>query len=187
MMMALHEVDSDSMNEKQVQSWQTFFEEIQIHFNDGLATQRQNYLRKCLSKNEVETLTTIWRQIQAKYTEEDGSTRKCSTLLYEALQHYCQKKPKTNKYIRKLKEIADQTIDAMDKIIAAYDNNYGLAELTDRFDSYCYLCCTLGESPRTLWLAFNKGFERIISSKLDEDVIWAKQIWCKVTHILEQV
>uniref|UniRef100_A0A1I7VXL9 DUF86 domain-containing protein n=1 Tax=Loa loa TaxID=7209 RepID=A0A1I7VXL9_LOALO len=107
--------------------------------------------------------------------------------MYEALQYYCKKTPKTKKYIRKMKEIADQTVDAVDKIIDAYDSTNGLAELIDRFDSYYYLCCTLGESPRTLWLAFNKGFANIITTKLDEDIIRIKQIWCKVARILEQV
>uniref|UniRef100_A0A0R3RRG5 Polyprotein n=1 Tax=Elaeophora elaphi TaxID=1147741 RepID=A0A0R3RRG5_9BILA len=164
-----------------------FFEEIQTHFNDGLATQRQNYLRKCISKNEIGTLTIIWHQIQAKFTEEDGNLTKCNALMYEALQCYCQKTLKTDKCIQKLKDIAEQTINAVDKIITVYDNTYGLAELAGRLDSYCYLCCTLNESPRTLWLAFNEGFVNIIATKLDKDVILAKQMWCKIARILEQV
>ncbi|KAL3985974.1 hypothetical protein ACH3XW_40860 [Acanthocheilonema viteae] len=107
--------------------------------------------------------------------------------MYKALQYYCQKIPKTKKHIHKLKEIADQTIHAVDKIIATYDRKSGLAELIDTLDSYCYLCCTLSESPRTLWLAFNEGFANIITIKLDENDIWIKQIWCKVARILEQV
>ncbi|VDM07009.1 unnamed protein product [Wuchereria bancrofti] len=164
-----------------------FFDEIQAAFNDGLATQRQNYLRKCMSKKEMEILKTTWRQIQTKYMKEDGNLTKCNALMYEALQYHCEKIPKTKKYIRKLKEIAHQSIDAVDKIIDAYDSTCGLAELNDRLDSYCYLCCTLGESPQTLWIAFNTGFANIITTKVDEDRIWVKQIWCKIARILEQV
>ncbi|VDN85875.1 unnamed protein product [Brugia pahangi] len=164
-----------------------FFDEIQTAFNDGLANQRQNYLQKCMSKKEMKILKTIWRQIQTKYMKEDGNLTKCNALMYEALQYHCEKIPKTKKYIRKLKEIAHQSIDAVDKIIDAYDSTCGLAELNDRFDSYCYLCCTLGESPRTLWIAFNTGFANIITTKVDEDRIWVKQIWCKIARILEQV
>lgn len=38
--------------------------------------------------------------------------------MYEALQYHCEKIPKTKKYIRKLKEIAHQSIDVslIDKI-----------------------------------------------------------------------
>ncbi|VIO99034.1 Uncharacterized protein BM_BM2296 [Brugia malayi] len=187
MMTALCEVATDDMNEKQMQCWHAFFDEIQKAFNDGLANQRQNYLQKCMSKKEMKILKTIWRQIQTKYMKEDGNLTKCNALMYEALQYHCEKIPKTKKYIRKLKEIAHQSIDAVDKIIDAYDSTCGLAELNDRFDSYCYLCCTLGESPRTLWIAFNTGFANIITTKVDEDRIWVKQIWCKIARILEQV
>ncbi|KAM3716510.1 Hemoglobin-1 [Dirofilaria immitis] len=184
MMMALCEIAKDDMNEKQIQCWQT---EIQTAFNDGLASQRQGYLRQCISKEEIETLRIIWQQVQTKYLREDGNLTKCHVLMYEALQYYCQKIPKTKKYTRKLEEIADRTVDAVNKIITVYDNIYGLTELISSLDSYCYLCCTLNESPRTLWLAFNKGFANIISTKVDEDIIWVKQIWCKIARILEQI
>ncbi|MCP9264429.1 BMA-GLB-5 [Dirofilaria immitis] len=181
MMMALCEIAKDDMNEKQIQCWQT------ATFNDGLASQRQGYLRQCISKEEIETLRIIWQQVQTKYLREDGNLTKCHVLMYEALQYYCQKIPKTKKYTRKLEEIADRTVDAVNKIITVYDNIYGLTELISSLDSYCYLCCTLNESPRTLWLAFNKGFANIISTKVDEDIIWVKQIWCKIARILEQI
>ncbi|VDO66160.1 unnamed protein product [Onchocerca flexuosa] len=105
----------------------------------------------------METLATIWQQVQMKYKEEDGNLIKCHAIMYEALQYYCQKIPNTKKHIRKLEEIADRTIDALDKIITIYESTYKLTELIDRLDSYCYLCCTLNESPQTLCLAFNKG------------------------------
>uniref|UniRef100_A0A915Q2E8 14-3-3 domain-containing protein n=1 Tax=Setaria digitata TaxID=48799 RepID=A0A915Q2E8_9BILA len=185
--MSLCEVAKDDMDEKQLQCWRTLFEKIQTAFNDGLATQRKRYLRKSIVGKEMGILATIWKQVRTKYMEEDGNLTKCSALMYEALQRYCRKIPKTKQYSRKLKEIADQTINAMNKVITAYDSTYGLTELVDRLDSYCYLCCTINVSPRILWMAFNEGFENIITSKLDEDIIQVKQIWWKVARVLEQV
>ncbi|VDM93464.1 unnamed protein product [Onchocerca ochengi] len=190
MMVVLCEIAEDDMNEEQVKCWHTFFEEVQTAFNDGLATQRRSYLRKCISKKEMKTLATIWQQVQMKYKEEDGNLMKCHAIMYEALQYYCQKIPKTKKHIRKLEEIADRTIDVLNKIITIYDSTYKLTELIDRLDSYCYLCCTLNESPQTLWLAFNEGFTNIITTKVDENLenlVWVKQILCKVARVLEQV
>ncbi|KAK6754326.1 hypothetical protein RB195_013370 [Necator americanus] len=173
------------------QSWQLLLNDVKNFMGEGIAIQRNIYLRQCMTSSEILDIRSKWERI-VEYGLQDAGKIMCTKAIqsYGRLLESHNMRPVIPFRVTTdiLSRFAEQTMKAFDVTLKEFSETTGFCELPEKVKDFVVKYMVLEMCPTFARKAMMEGMftmlSRVIGDQdLNESVL---RIWSKLYRVLEQ-
>ncbi|KHJ93828.1 hypothetical protein OESDEN_06254 [Oesophagostomum dentatum] len=151
-------VGPNKMDEDAEQSWRLLLNDVRTFMSEGIAIQRNVYLRQCMTPFEMADIRSKWEKIVEYGLQEAGEI------------------------------LCETAIQAFDVTVKAYSEETGFCTLPDKVKDFVVKCMVLETCPTFARRAMMEGMFTMLSrifgdEEFKENVM---RTWSKLYRVLEQ-
>ncbi|KAL6742423.1 hypothetical protein Aduo_015573 [Ancylostoma duodenale] len=184
-------VGANKMDAGSEQSWRLLLKDVKTFMNEGIAIQRNVYLRQCMTSPEMEGIRSKWETVVEFGLVEAGEIL-CDKAIetYDKLleTHNMRMDTPLGRSSAVFKQFAEHTMKALDVTVMSHSETTGFCTLPEKIKDFVVACMVLDICPTFARRAMMDGMFTMLSrvlgdQDLNESVL---RTWSKLYRVLEQ-
>ncbi|WKY11614.1 hypothetical protein Q1695_003301 [Nippostrongylus brasiliensis] len=179
------------IDESTEQSWTLFLKDLKTFMGEGIAIQRNTYLRDCMTEPEITEIRSKWSKVEEFGLQEAGQVvcergiRTYTTLITShKMDLVIPFRPTTDVFTR----FAAMTMKAFDVAIKSHSETVGFCNLVTEIKEFVVTCIVLEMCPTFARKAMTEGMFAMLTKVFGEQELdeFTTRIWGKLYRALEQ-
>ncbi|KJH48112.1 hypothetical protein DICVIV_05818 [Dictyocaulus viviparus] len=185
-------INDQKMDADTEQSWKRFLSDVKNFIGEGVAIQRNTYLRECMTSTEIANIRSKWEHIVAFGMQEAGEIL-CKTAIKSyntmVMAHNLSMLMPFKKQSKVFSEVAVATMKAFEVTINSHTEIVGFCDLPVSIKEFVVSCMVLEICPTFVRKAMMEGLFVMLSKVFGEEQLneCLLRTWSKVYRALEQV